>query len=73
MMERDALKELAKCVALHIPEESFILCCLCSLKTDEERENMIKYLNTNKNLSKTDIDIKILQITRKRYAKTHGI
>lgn len=73
MGEREYLKELAKHIALHVPEKSFISYCLCCLRTDEERNSMIEYLKKTEKLSKTDIDIKISQITRKRYSETYGI
>ena len=73
MDKREVLKEIAECVASHVPEKTFISYCLCSLRTDEEREDMITYLKKNKNLSKTDIDIKIAEVTRKRYSAQYGV
>lgn len=73
MEEREILKKIAECVASHVPEKTFISYCLCSLRTDEERNIMIAYLQKNNNLSKTDIDIKIAEVTRKRYSAQYGI
>lgn len=73
MDERGVLKEVAKCIAKHVPEKTFISYCLCSLRTEDERNKMIEYLSTHENLSKTDIDIKIIEVTRKRYSAQYGI
>lgn len=73
MEDRELLKEVARCVALHVPEKTFISYCLCCLRTEEERNSMIEYLKQHEGLSKTDIDIKITQVTRKRYSAQYGI
>lgn len=64
MEQRDIIKELARNIALHVPEKEFMSYCLCSLHTDEERLQMIEFLSDNADLSKTDIDIEILRVTK---------
>jgi len=66
MDQRELIKELTKSIALHVPEQEFISYCLCSLQTDDERKKMIELLKCNTNLSKTDIDIAITDVTKER-------
>lgn len=64
MENETLLKELIQSLAKHVREEDFITYCLCFLKTDESKKEMIQYLNSNNQLRKNEIDIKILEITK---------
>ncbi len=64
MEDETLLKELIQSLARHIREKDFITYCLCFLKTDESKKEMIQYLNNNNSLKKNEIDIKILEITK---------
>ena len=62
MEQRELIKELARNIAMHVPERKFMCSCLCALSTDEERVQMIEFLSKHSGLSKTDIDIEILRM-----------
>ena len=49
------------------PEKKFVEDIYDMLQTETEKQNMVTFLHTRKNLKKMDVELKALEITEPRY------
>lgn len=60
---RESDKALIRALARHTRNENYIRCTLDTLESQEDRDRLIEYLDSNENLSTTLIELRVMKIT----------